>query len=131
MDFHLSKPDFLGVIDGRLAPLGKNPNCVSTYEAGHYEQLAVLSYADETPTARARLIELLKDMDGQIEEVDDLLGYVHATFRSPRMRFVDDVEFLFDDESKTINFRAGARMGVRDMGANIKRMQKIAERFNA
>jgi uncharacterized protein (DUF1499 family) len=35
------------------------------------------------------------------------------------------VEFLFDDEAKTIHFRSGSRTGYGDLGVNRKRMEEI------
>jgi uncharacterized protein (DUF1499 family) len=41
------------------------------------------------------------------------------------LRFVDDVEFLFDDEAKTIHFRSASRTGRSDFGVNRRRMEDI------
>jgi uncharacterized protein (DUF1499 family) len=38
---------------------------------------------------------------------------------------VDDVEFVFDDESKTIHFRSASRIGYGDYGVNRDRMEAI------
>ncbi|HEY6084419.1 MAG TPA: DUF1499 domain-containing protein [Nitrospira sp.] len=41
------------------------------------------------------------------------------------LRFVDDVEFLFDDDTKTIHFRSASRVGYGDFGVNRRRMEEI------
>jgi uncharacterized protein (DUF1499 family) len=41
------------------------------------------------------------------------------------LRFVDDVEFAFDDDTKTIHFRSASRTGYGDFGVNRKRMEEI------
>jgi uncharacterized protein (DUF1499 family) len=41
------------------------------------------------------------------------------------LRFVDDVEFVFDDESKTIHFRSASRTGYGDLGVNRRRMEQV------
>ena len=57
-----------------------------------------------------------------IEEDD---SYLHFEFTSLLLRFVDDVEFLFDEESKTIHFRSASRVGYGDFGVNRRRMEEI------
>ena len=52
-------------------------------------------------------------------------SYLHYEFTSLLLRFVDDVEFLFDDETKTIHFRSASRTGYGDMGVNRKRMEQV------
>jgi uncharacterized protein (DUF1499 family) len=57
--------------------------------------------------------------------------YIHAVFRSRVFGFPDDVEFLLDEESKQIHFRAAARLGQSDLGVNRARMQSISDAFIA
>ncbi|MDE3040844.1 MAG: DUF1499 domain-containing protein, partial [Nitrospirota bacterium] len=51
--------------------------------------------------------------------------YLHYEFTSFLLRFVDDVEFLFEDETKTIHFRSASRTGYGDLGVNRRRMEDI------
>lgn len=51
--------------------------------------------------------------------------YLHYEFTSLLLRFVDDVEFVFDDETKTIHFRSASRTGYSDLGVNRRRMEEI------
>jgi uncharacterized protein (DUF1499 family) len=57
-----------------------------------------------------------------VEEED---GYLHYEFTSLLLKFVDDVEFLFDEASKTIHFRSASRLGFGDFGVNRRRMEDI------
>jgi uncharacterized protein (DUF1499 family) len=54
-------------------------------------------------------------------------AYLHYEFTSLLLRFVDDVEFLFDDEPKTIHFRSASRTGYGDLGVNRRRMEEIRD----
>lgn len=56
-------------------------------------------------------------------------AYLRAECRSRIFRFVDDVEFEFDDAAKRIHFRSAARLGYRDFGVNRKRMEAIRREF--
>ena len=57
-----------------------------------------------------------------VEEED---AYLHYEFTSLLLRFVDDVEFVLDDETKTIHFRSASRTGYGDFGVNRQRMEEI------
>jgi uncharacterized protein (DUF1499 family) len=46
------------------------------------------------------------------------------------MRFVDDVEFLFDDTNKKIHVRSASRVGYSDMGVNRKRVEELRKLLN-
>ena len=62
-----------------------------------------------------------------------LLATNHALFHRNRrheryaglFRFVDDVEFLFNEELQRIDVRSASRVGYWDMGANRKRIEEI------
>jgi uncharacterized protein (DUF1499 family) len=62
----------------------------------------------------------------KLVEEDDT--YLHYEFTSLLLRFVDDVEFLFDDETKTVHFRSASRTGYGDLGVNRRRMEDIRSR---
>jgi uncharacterized protein (DUF1499 family) len=63
--------------------------------------------------------------------ITDTGDYIHAEFTSRLFRFVDDVEFSFDDTNKLINFRSASRKGYSDLGVNRKRMEEIRKRFES
>ncbi len=57
--------------------------------------------------------------------VEEDEAYLHYEFTSLLLRFVDDVEFVFDEETKTIHFRSASRTGYGDLGVNRRRMEKM------
>ncbi|HFC12836.1 MAG TPA: DUF1499 domain-containing protein, partial [Anaerolineae bacterium] len=82
----------------------------------------------EKTAAKQRLITIMNELS-RSKLVTDQGDYLHFTFQSRLFRFVDDVEFLFDDENKQIHFRAGARVGNSDLNVNQKRMAAIRGAF--
>jgi uncharacterized protein (DUF1499 family) len=56
-------------------------------------------------------------------------NYIHAEFRSRLFGFVDDVEFSFDEDPKTVHLRSASRTGYYDFGVNRKRMERIRAQF--
>ena len=57
-----------------------------------------------------------------VEETEVSLRY---EFTSALLRFVDDVEFVFDEDHRTIHFRSASRTGYSDLGVNRRRMEDI------
>ena len=56
-------------------------------------------------------------------------NYLHVECTSTIFRYVDDVEFYFDDEQQLIHFRSSSRIGYYDVGVNRRRMEKIRENY--
>ena len=56
-------------------------------------------------------------------------NYLHIEFTSRIMRFVDDVEFYFNDTKKIIQVRSASRVGRSDFGVNRKRVEMIRSEF--
>ena len=46
------------------------------------------------------------------------------------MGFVDDVEFLLDEDAKVIHVRSASRLGESDLGVNRKRIETIRAKLN-
>jgi uncharacterized protein (DUF1499 family) len=112
------------VKDPRLARCPDSPNCVSSL--GDSENHAIAPYRYEKTLAEAKAV--LKQVVGELsrtELVQEEEVYLHYEVRSFLFRFVDDVEFLFDDDTKTIHFRSASRVGYSDLGVNRKRMEEV------
>ncbi|MCI5127429.1 MAG: DUF1499 domain-containing protein [Candidatus Electrothrix sp. AUS3] len=122
-------PDNLGVTGNQLAPCPTSPNCVSSL-AGEDEDHAIapLTYSEPFTEARQRLLDTIRSMKRTtIITADE--HYIHAEFRSGLFRFVDDVEFSFDDEASIIHVRSASRVGHSDFGVNRKRIKDIRKRY--
>ena len=128
-NFMSKTPSYVGVKNGRLTPAyAAKPNNITTYEAGAYPKEAPLAYQSDMATAKANLIGIVTAMP-RTKLITDEGSYLHFTFQSRLLRFVDDVEFLFEDENKQIHFRAAARSGYSDLNVNQKRMAEIRAAF--
>jgi len=51
--------------------------------------------------------------------------YIYAEFQSKFWGFVDDVEFFFQPDGKTVEYRSASRLGENDLDANRKRIRAI------
>jgi uncharacterized protein (DUF1499 family) len=92
-----------------------------------------IPYTGSLDEARARLLGVLRDYPRTRIVSDPGLEphYLKAECRSQVFRFVDDVEFVFDDGAKQIHFRSASRLGFRDFGVNRNRMEEIRAAFEA
>jgi uncharacterized protein (DUF1499 family) len=128
--FSAAKADGLGVKDGQLSRCPDSPNCVSTEAKDSKHSIVPIRYTSAKDEAMKKLIAVINSMPRTkiVKTSDD---YLHAEFTSAIFRFVDDVEFLFKDSDKTIQFRSASRVGHSDFGVNRKRMEEIRQRFRA
>lgn len=107
-----------------LAPCPNSPNCVSTL--GDSENHAIAPYRYEKTLAEAKAV--LKEVFGELsrtELVQEEEVSLHYEVRSFLFGFVDDVDILFDDATKTIHFRSASRVGYSDFGVNRNRMEEV------
>lgn len=101
-----------------------SPNCVSTQATDESHAIAPFRYRKSRVEAKEALKDIVRALS-RTKLVEEDESYLHYEFTSLLLRFVDDVEFLFDDESKTIHFRSASRTGHSDLGVNRKRMETI------
>lgn len=107
-----------------LAPCPSSPNCVSTKAQDEGHAIAPFRYRKTRAEAKDALKDIVRSLP-RTRLVEEDETYLHYEFTSLILRFVDDVEFLFDDETKTIHFRSASRIGHSDFGVNRKRMEHL------
>ena len=113
-----------------LRPCPDSPNCVSTLAQSLDSRHAIAPYRFSRTKSDAKAV--LKTVIAGLPRtrlVEEDETYLHYEFTSLLLRFVDDVEFLFDDETKAIHFRSASRTGYGDLGVNRRRMEDIRSRI--
>lgn len=121
-------PKNLGVEDGRLRACPKTPNCVSTQATDEKHQIDPIKPEMSFEAAQKRMVEVIQSMP-RTKIITEKANYIHVEFRSFAWRFVDDVEFYFDESAGLIHFHSASRIGRGDMGMNRKRMEKVRQNF--
>ena len=120
--FDWRRPTNLGVKDGRLARCRRSPNCVSSQadptDKEHY--IAPIAFSGTMEQLRRAIAEL--PLASIVEAKDD---YLYAEFRTPILRFVDDVELYYPKGSSSIQVRSASRLGRRDFKANRNRVEQL------
>ena len=76
--------------------------------------------------ARCDLEQVLVGLD-ESNIVSASENYIYAEFTSRLMRYVDDVEFLYDQSKGITHVRSASRIGYSDLGANRNRIEGIRE----
>jgi uncharacterized protein (DUF1499 family) len=120
--FSWKRPDNLGAVNGKLAPPKRTPNCVASQadpaDQEHY--IAPIAFRGdfssvEKAVAAMRGATLIK-REG---------NYLYAEYRTPIMRYVDDVELLYDPQAGVVHVRSASRLGRRDFGVNRERIEQL------
>jgi uncharacterized protein (DUF1499 family) len=120
-----ARPVNLGVRDGRLALCPETPNCVSSQSTDPEHSIEPLVYSTSKEEALADLKKIIgQTKRARITEERD--GYIRAEYTSAIWRFVDDVEFYFEESAHVIQVRSASRLGKSDFGVNRKRIEAIA-----
>lgn len=118
--FDWRPPKNLGARDGRLAPCKRSPNCVSSQadpgDREHY--IAPLAFSGTIGELRHAIERLPR-----VTVIREAPDYLYAEFRTPLLRYVDDVEFL--KAGGVLHVRSASRLGRRDFGVNRRRVEEI------
>lgn len=125
-----TRPDRLGPAEGRLAPCPESPNCVSSFAEDPEHRVEPLSFQGSPEKVMEAVHDILVRLD-RVHIVTQKELYLYAEFTSFFFRFVDDVEFLIDPETRTLHFRSASRLGRSDLGVNRKRIESIRKTLAA
>lgn len=122
-------PSGLGVNQGKLAPMPKSPNAISSQSDDPEKKVAPIPFhggLNESKEWIKKALETYGNMTIITEEAD----YIHAVNRTSRMKYHDDLEFYFDDTASVIHFRSSSRVGYSDRGLNRERYDHLLELLN-
>lgn len=123
-----TRPTNLGVNVGQLIPCPKTANCVSSQSVDSAHNIKPLTYNSSAQEAFANLKAAIATFD-RAKIIKETNNYIYAEFTLPIVRFVDDVEFVLDENAKLINVRSASRLGESDLGVNRQRVETIRTKF--
>lgn len=107
-----------------LADCGTSPNCQGSFSTRTEQTVAPFPMQGSVSETMAALTTLLESQAGA-RIVSTTGGYVHATFTTATMGYVDDIEFLIDESRNEVGVRSASRLGKSDLGANAKRIERL------
>ena len=123
-------PTGLGVRAGKLSPCPDSPNCVGSQDADDAHAVAPLKFTGALADARTALKQIVIGMP-RTKLVAEEERYLRFECRSAVFRFVDDLEFCFDESERVIHVRSASRVGHSDLGVNRRRVEAIHAAFAA
>lgn len=126
------QPDTVGLKDGALQECPESPNCIQSYSStdeDHFMEPLKMVESDLAKT-KDRILAVVGDMK-RTEVISEEGNYIHVTYTTAVFRFIDDVEFLIDEENGLVHFRSASRVGYSDLGVNEKRMTEFSELYSA
>lgn len=102
------------------------PSCVSSMATDAAHRVPPLAYRGDAAAARTELENVIRALPlTSIERATP--DYLHVVFRTPTMRFRDDVELLIEPAG-IIHVRSISRFGYHDQGVNGERVELLRER---
>ncbi|MEO6564608.1 MAG: DUF1499 domain-containing protein [Casimicrobiaceae bacterium] len=123
-------PADLGVHDGRLKACPDRPNCVNSQATDARHVVAPLAFRGDAAAAMNALAAVVAATPGATI-IAARENYLQATFTTPTMGFVDDVEVHADVARKVIHVRSASRLGHSDLDANRNRVEALRRAFAA
>jgi uncharacterized protein (DUF1499 family) len=124
-------PKNLGLRDGKLKPPSGTPNSVSSqaeqwpdHPQREYARIAPLTIKGEPSTMITRIKAVVAALPGAAIQLEEP-HYLYATFTTPGLKFVDDIEFAVDAASGVVHVRSASRLGRKDFGVNRQRVEAI------
>ena len=121
-------PRDLGLAGNRFVACPATPNCVSTHSTIPQHASEPIRFSGSAIDAFARLQTIVKQQP-RAQIITAANGYLHVEFTSRIFHFVDDVQFLFDENQRVIYFRSSSRSGYSDLGVNRRRMESLRTAF--
>ena len=125
-----TRPDYLGVKDGKLPRIKRTPNNVSSQadpsDAEHYiEPIRFKGTAVDAIAAVRKAVEGAE----RATVIRHEGNYLYAEFKSKLLGFVDDVEFTHDEKAGVIHVRSASRLGRKDFGVNRARIEALRSKL--
>ncbi|CDF40773.1 unnamed protein product [Chondrus crispus] len=138
-NFSGEKPSNVGLRSERyLDSCPASPNCISSM-ANAYDSHFVPPWTYTSAGSKKTMAGAIRDVTKAIENyprtkiiesrpTKSEVGeghYIYAEFKSKTFGFVDDVEFLFQPDQSTVEYRSASRLGEKDFDANRKRIREL------
>jgi uncharacterized protein (DUF1499 family) len=128
--FSGSRPDDLGLHEGRLRSCPSSPNCVSSEAGDDAHRIDAFRIRGEPAAAWRTLVEVVGAAP-RTKVVTDENGYLHAECTSLLMGFVDDLELQLRADEGVVAVRSASRLGYGDLGANRRRVEELREQLRS
>lgn len=111
-----------------LSPCPSTPNCVSSYTSVENTHYIKPIRSSMSPNKKHHILLQLISQTDNAQVTHQSQHYIRAQYTSSFWGFVDDVEFILEEEQ--IHMRSASRLGYSDLGVNRKRLESIRVQFH-
>jgi uncharacterized protein (DUF1499 family) len=119
------RPPRLGIDKGLLQPCPDRPNCVCSQSAAADQRIEPIPLNGRSAEqALDQLSRIITTLPG-VSELERTPTYLRFECRTPLLGFVDDLEFLVDEQAGLLHVRSASRVGYSDWGVNRSRVESI------
>ncbi|MEM7309142.1 MAG: DUF1499 domain-containing protein [Planctomycetota bacterium] len=120
-------PVEVGLVGGQLRPCPSPARCVNS-NADEGATVPPFPYLGDPDESFQALVALVAD-DPNAELITVERDYAHAVYRTPVLRFADDLELKLEREQDAIHVRSSSRVGYSDLGMNHRRVEDLRARW--
>lgn len=124
LQFLRSRPNNIGLTDGRLSACPSSPNCVSSDASTPRHAVDPLHLCVEPAGAWIAAINAVRGSP-RTRIVTETGDYLHAEYTSRFFGFVDDLELHLRAAERIIAVRSASRLGYADFGVNRARVEHL------
>lgn len=124
-----SRPVQLGETRTSLLPCPDKPNCVTSLTSEDDDHYIPALNTGSTTSAMSKLKSIISKTE-RTKIIVDSNAYLYAEYTSKLMGFVDDVEFLYNQDQGLIHVRSASRLGYRDFDVNRERIEQIRKQLD-
>jgi uncharacterized protein (DUF1499 family) len=123
-------PISVGVVDGKLYPCPRTPNCVSTQETRRGFRAEPVPFRQHPDSIHKKLLAWFDArINATVLTADS--SYFHAAFKVPILGTYDDFEIFIERDKQLLQIRSLSRTGPFNFGLNrlrIRRIRAVAHR---
>ena len=120
-----------GLVNDQLSRCPDTPNCVNSeypeQQDNYISPINILQNSKSNTLPLTTIKNIIQETAGSIQVENE--NYIAATFTSTIFHFVDDLEIRIDRKQNRIHLRSASRIGRSDLGANLKRVKLIKEKY--
>lgn len=101
-------------------------NCTASTAKTQRNLIAPISFEGNADEVIDKITTIINNQSGAQVQTQDARS-LWATFKTPLLGYIDDLEILVDAENGVAHIRSASRIGQSDLGANRKRIESLRQ----
>ena len=101
-------------------------NCTASTAKTQRNSIAPIAFDGSADEVIGKIATILNSQSGAQVQTQDAQS-LWATFKTPLLGYIDDLEILVDAQNSVAHIRSASRIGQSDLGANRKRIESLRQ----